>query len=87
MQLYFRFFFFKNSSLHVLGVHHAHDQEYHYCIGNRWYNIWVRNITPDDGHGKRPKHVELSSWNKSQIQLHLVQYIYTYWNTMTEPWT
>jgi hypothetical protein len=40
MQLYLGFYF-KNSSstLHVSGIHHAHHQEYHYCIGSRWYDI------------------------------------------------
>jgi hypothetical protein len=35
------------------------------------------NVTPDDGHGECPKHVEFLEI-KVKIQLHLVGYIYTY---------
>jgi hypothetical protein len=35
------------------------------------------NVTPDDGHGERPKRVEFLEI-KAKIQLHLVGYIYTY---------
>jgi hypothetical protein len=39
------------------------------------------NVTPDDGHDERPKHVEFLEI-KAKLQLRLVGYIYTYCNTM-----
>jgi hypothetical protein len=35
------------------------------------------NVTPDDGHDERPKHVEFLEI-KAKIQLRRVGYIYTY---------
>jgi hypothetical protein len=37
-----------------------------HTVTHSYKNMCKKGVTPDDGHGECPKHVELSSWNKSQ---------------------